>query len=384
MLLRIILFEIRKLCEQPIIYLFFVASLLLNMIYIMTANLDQTYLNYIQETEEKAGTLLVSEFREKISGESVSKEQQRLLMETDKLDNTFQDYSTTALAQEMIDFFNIEGSFAEKITRKYERLTPVVNELAKEQYALEVGAAGETMRYFPFIRNQLFRLILGESLIFCILLGLYGSTAERLTKTNVLVLTSKTGRRIQINKYIASFSLSFLFYISILLLTFGIFNNKYSIGTLWESSVSTQFHVNVYFPELLEIPFIPWQPMTLSHYVILSIIVGGILIMLCHGFNFLLGLWTDHIFRGLVIFIVIYVSLLGLEQIVNQLGWWDINALLMYHPILLWKIQSYWFTEMGPYATIPWQESVAVVANLLILSISGIITSKFYSTKEIK
>jgi len=124
--------------------------------------------------------------------------------------------------------------------------------------------------------------------------------------------------------------------------------------------------------------------MTLLHYTILSIVLGGLLIILCLGFNFLIGLWTDHLFRGFVVFVVIYVSLLGLEQIVNQLGWWNMHALLMWHPISLWKIQGYWFTEMGPYATIPWQESIAVVVNLLLLGVGGIITSKFYSTKEVK
>ena len=60
------------------------------------------------------------------------------------------------------------------------------------------------MSIFTFIRNRLFHVILGESLIFAILLGLYGSTSERLTKTDVLVMTSKTGRKTQMSKYVAS------------------------------------------------------------------------------------------------------------------------------------------------------------------------------------
>lgn len=384
MLLRIIPFEICKLFEQPMILLFFVASLLLNTIYIATAGLDQSYLNYVQETEAKTGTLITSEFREKLSNRSASKKQQRLLMETAELENVFQNYSTEALGQEMIDFLQIDGSVAEKMKRKYERLTPVVHELAEEQAALEVGAAGETMSFFTFIRNRLFHVILGESLIFALLLGLYGSTSERLTKTDVLVMTSKTGRKTQVSKYVASLILTFLFYATMVILTFGIFNYMHPIGTLWETSMSTQFHVNVYVPQSLEIPFIPWQPMTLLDYTIRSIVLGSLLILLCHGFNFLLGLWTDHLFRGFIVFVVIYTFLLGLEQISNQLGWWNVYSLLMWHPISLWNIQGYWFTEMGPYATIPWQESIAVGVNIVLLSIGGILTSKFYATKEVK
>ena len=203
-MLRIIPFEIRKLFEQPMILLFFIASLLLNTIYIATAGLDQSYLNYVQETEVKTGTLITSEFREKLSNQSTSRKQQRLLTETAELENVFQHYSTEAMGQEIIDFFQIQGSVAEKMKRKYEKLTPVVSELGEEQAALEVGAAGETMSIFTFIRNRLFHVILGESLIFAILLGLYGSTSERLTKTDVLMMTSKTGRKTQMSKYIAS------------------------------------------------------------------------------------------------------------------------------------------------------------------------------------
>lgn len=383
-MLRIIPFEVRKLLEQPMILLFFIASLLLNTIYIATAGLDQSYLDYVQETKEKSGSFITSEFREKLSNQSASRQQQRLLTETAELENIFQGYSTEALGQEIINFYQIQGSVTEKMKRKYEKLTPIVHELAEEQAALEMGAAGETMSVFTFIRNRLFHAILGESLIFALLLGLYGSTSERLTKTDVLVMTSKTGCKTQVSKYAASFILTFLFYGAMVLLTFGIFNYIHPIGTLWQTSMSTQFHVNIYFPQLLEIPFIPWQPMTLLNYTILSIVLGGLLVIFCHGFNFLVGLWTDQLFRGFIVFIVIYVVFLGLEQIINQMGWWNLHSLLMWHPISLWKVQGYWFTEMGPYATIPWQESIAMVINIFLLGIGGILTSKFYATKEVK
>ncbi|GAF64675.1 hypothetical protein BTS2_1571 [Bacillus sp. TS-2] len=383
-MLRITSFEIRKLLEQPMIILFFLASLLLNIIYITTVGLDQSYLNYVQETEEKTGTFITSEFHEILTNQPVSKEKQRLLSETADLENTFQHYSTEALGQEMISFYQIEGSVAEKMEKKYEKLTPVVQQLAEEQAALELGAAGETMSYFTFLRNRLFHLILGESLIFAILLGLYGSTSERLTRTDFLVVTSRTGRKTLLSKYLASFIVTFLFYVTLALLTFGIFNYQHDIGSLWDTSISTQFHLNIYSPIVLEIPFIPWQPMTLLYYTILSAVLGSLLIILCHGFNFLVGLWTNHLFWGFIVFVSLYVTLIGFEQIINQFGWWNMHSLLMWHPISIWKVQGYWFTEMGPYATIPWQETIAIIVNLFLLGIGGIVTTKFYSTKEVK
>lgn len=384
MLLRIIPFEIHKMLEQPMVLLFFIASLLLNTIYITTAGLDQSYLDYIQETEEKPSHLVTPVFREKLSKLPSSREQQRLMTETAGLGNIFENFSTENLGQEMIDFFQIKGSTTGKIKKKYKELAPVVHELAEKDTALELGSAEETAHFFTFIRNKLFYAILGESLVFALLIGLYGSTSEKLTKTDVSVLTTKTGRKIQGSKYVASLLITLLFYGLITILTFTAFNYMHPLGTLWQTSVSTQFHLNVYVPQILEIPFITWQPMTLMSYTILSILLGGLLIIFCHGFNFLVGLWTDHLFRGLVVFVIVYVVLLGLEQISDQLGWWNMHSLLMWHPISLWKLQSFWFTEMGPYTTIPWQETIAAVVNVLFLSLGGALTSKFYVTKEVK
>lgn len=380
MLLRIVPFEIRKLLEQPVIYLFFIASLLLNVIYITTAGFDQSYLNYIHETQVQTGTRVTDEFRNILSEATSSKKQQRLLRETAEVKNIFQDYSTEYLGQEMIDFYQINGTVAEKIKRKYERLTPVIEQLSETQAALEVGAAGETMSFFTFVTNRLFRTILGESLIFSLLLGLYGSTFEKLTKTDTLVMSSKTGRRTQVSKYLASLFLSMFFYVLMIVLTFSVFKQIYDFGTLWQTSISTQFHQNIYAPQMLQIPFIPWQPMTLLRYTILSMGLGSVFVFLCHGFNFFIGLWVDNLFRGFTVFVVIYAIVIGLEQI----RWSELQALLMWHPISIWRVQAHWFTEMGPYSTIPWQESIASGVNIVLLVIFGLFTSKFYATKEVK
>ncbi|MCM2677403.1 hypothetical protein [Alkalicoccobacillus plakortidis] len=60
------------------------------------------------------------------------------------------------------------------------------------------------------------------------------------------------------------------------------------------------------------------------------------------------------------------------------------RSLLMWHPISLWNLQAHWFTEMGPFSTIPWHESIAMAVNIVLLIIAGMLTTKYYSTKEVK
>ncbi len=73
------------------------------------------------------------------------------------------------------------------------------------------------------------------------------------------------------------YSLHFFFYLTMILVTFSMFNHVHPIGQIWNTSISTQFHLNVYFPQLLEVPFIPWSPMTLFDYTFFIHCIRGFL-----------------------------------------------------------------------------------------------------------
>lgn len=383
MTLHLLRFEMRKMIEQPMLVIFFITSFLLNIIYIGTADLDQGYLQFIQNKEPQMGSMINESFQQQLLEQPSNGYQQRLLTDLSETENVFENYSTDQLAEEVIAFFQINDSVAEEIRSKYQKLTLVVDQLAEEEADLQIGAAGETTRFFTFIRNRIFHAILGESLVFAVLLGLFGSTSERFTRTDKLVFSSKTGRSVQISKYIASLIWTLLFYLLMSGLVFSLLSYTNPFGSLWQTSMSTQFHVNIYSPFFV-IPFMTWLPMTLWNYTLLSLLLGLLLLEICHGISFLTGLWTNHFFRGFVLLVVLYTILAGMEQVTQQLGWSNVYGLLMWQPISLWNNQGYWFTEMGPYSTIPWQETLASLMNVGLLLIAGIFTGKYYPRKEVR
>ena len=377
-------FELRKLVEQPMVIIFFFACLLLNSLYVVTPHLKVAYLQYIQETEKVAGNQVTTDFKATVAQLPAHASQRQLLAETAEASNIFREYATADLAATMISVFQIQEPIAEKVRLKYRQLTPIVESLAQSEAALEVGAAGETMPFFTFIHHRLFKAILAESLIFALLLGLYGSTAERLTKTDLLVFTSKTGRQLQVTKYVTSLLVTIAFYVSVSAFCFGLFTVLTPLGSLWQTSISTQFHLNIYVPLAVEIPFITWHPLTLATYTWLSVGLGSLLVFLCHGVNFFVGLWLDDLFHGFIFFVALATAILGLTQLSMSFGWWQLASALMWHPLNIWQNQGHWFTEMGPYSTMPWQETVASGLNLVLFCLLGCYMRYYYAKKEVK
>ena len=202
-------------------------------------------------------------------------------------------------------------------------------------------------------------------------------------KTNKIIFTTKTGRKVQVSKYISGLLLSILFFTLVVLATFLFFNLFYPLGTIWNNSMSTQFHFNVYFPGLLELPFITWLPMTLATHTLFSILLSLLLIIVCFSCHFVMGLWLDHLFKGFVV----TIGIVALHKIMvigaMSKGYWSVFKYLMFSPIEVWENQGYWFTEMGPFSILPFQESLVVAVSLISVLGVLLLTYKYYPKKEV-
>lgn len=376
--------EFQKLLEQRIIVVFIGLCLVFNLLMIINLGFDQSYLKDVTEFKQSQGRFISPTSIEMAKKLPFSKNQQRLINELSEAEDIFSQLSYKELEQQVLDHYQVKGKMSQNLEKKYQKLEPVIKNLSQEKASLDIAAAGDTMNYFTYIRNVLFRMILLESIIFAILIGLYSSTSEKLTKTEALVFTSKWGRKIQFSKFLSGLGLALLFYLLNTCVGLFSFYMLESLGDLWQSSVSTQFHINIYSPEILELPFITWVPLTLWAYIMAAIILGLFIVIFVYGSQFLVGLYFNHIFKGFVftIFLIALHKLLMLYAF--KLGWWSIFTGLNFSPIAIVENQSYWFTEMGIFSIIPLQETVVVVSSCVILGLLILPVSRLYSRKEVK
>lgn len=381
--MRLLVFEFKKLLEQPMIIGFLVLCLVFNMAWVMSVDLNKNYLEAVQTFSSANGSKVTEKTIEQVKEVSQDSTSKRLLQSLENSKDELIHTSGSQLGDKVIDFYQVTGKFKSDLEKKYELLETSIQALANQQAGADLAVVGETMSFFTFIRNVLLKLLLAEGLIFSLLVGLFASTSESMTKTNKIIFTTKTGRKVQVSKYISGLLLSILFFTLVVLVTFLFFNLFYPLGTIWHSSMSTQFHFNVYFPGLLELPFITWLPMTLATHTLFSILLSLLLIVVCFSCHFVMGLWVDHLFKGFVV----TVGIVAFHKIVvisaMSRGNWSVFKYLMFSPIEVWENQGYWFTEMGPFSILPFQESLVVAVSLIALLVVLSLTYKSYPKKEV-
>ncbi|MDT2848925.1 hypothetical protein P7H60_07090 [Vagococcus carniphilus] len=381
MSLRLVGFEIKKLVEQPIIFLFLFGCLLFNTGLLLTLDVNDDYLNSIKQVNIKEGQKVTPELKENI----LSKEKnQRVKNDIKSVEDIYDTLQGEELSKKMIDVFQVQGNYREKLEEKYQQLNPVITQLSKEKAALDIALGSETLPVFNHLKNVVLKALLIESLIFACLISLFSSTAEKLTKTDKLLLTSKIGRKVQVNKYTAGICLSLLFYITLHLFSLSTLFLFYPMTELLDSSVSTYFLTNIYENNLLfvEIPFITWLPMSIKNYVIFSILLGLGLLIIYFTLFFFIGLCKENMAKGLGVAIVLFCVHKGLVSYTSsKMGYFFL--LLMFSPQQVLENYSFWFTETGPYTIMPFQETVVVSVSLVLLSGFSLLFSYFYSKKEV-
>lgn len=386
MRLKLLAFEFKKILEQPMIIIFLGLCWVCNITFIVSINLDQQYLSQVESVRQSSGNRMDANFKRKISELPVSKDNQRLVNDVESAKNIYTSDLKMRVVEDMHREFRINNSLVTKLEKKYQLFQPVISHLYKENVAFDLAGASETTPYFSYIRFFLLRFVLIESSIFAILIGLFSSTSEKMTKTESVVLTTKTGRSVQISKYLAGMMLSGLFFILVTLISFGVFFAFHPFGGFGESSVSTQFHQNMYSLGKLgtiSLPFMTWFMMSFKGYIVYSLGFSLLLVIILFSSQFLLGLWIGNLFKGFILTSTLFMLHKGVVAVAMKYGFWHFFSGLMFSPFQVWETQPFWFTEMGPFTILPLQEIWVVLFMLIILVISLFNMKNYYLKKEV-
>lgn len=380
---RLISWEFKKILEQPMIIIFLFLCLIFNTILILSTDFDSDYTNYIENVRESNGNYVTDELKMSVEQLPITAHQQHLLNDLAETKDIYTNYDMTQLGEEVNEKFDVKGSMKDRLVSKYKKLQPVVEQLSETQAGFELAAAGQTMSYFTYIRYRLVRIILVECITFAVLIGLFSSTSEQLTKTTGTLLTTKIGRNIQISKYLAGLAITSIFFLFVTITSVGLFSTYHTLGTIWQSSISTQFHLNSYAPIGFELPFMTWLPMTLLTYTGYSFLFVAILTLLCFSFHFQMGLWLGNLFKGFVLIVGVFSAHLVLVSWSMKTGLWLVFEALMWSPLQLWTTQPHWFTEMAVYETVPFQEVIVLAFFAMVLVFGTVLTRIYYPRKEV-
>ncbi|MEG0256546.1 hypothetical protein [Vagococcus sp.] len=388
MSLRLLGFELKKLLEQPMIIIFLGLCWVFNLVFFISINVEQTYLSTVGIIRETKGDKIDHELKEMVINLPKNKRNQRLINDVTRVENIYTNNLEKKITEDIQREFQITEPLMNQLEKKYRDFQPMIKKLSKEKAAFDLAGASETSPYFEAIRFFLLRFVLVESLIFSLLIGLYSSTSEKATKTSYVTLTTKTGRGVQVSKYLSGLILSSFFFILVTIVSFGVFFIFHPMSGFGNSSVSTWFNQNMYTFKYLDngiviLPFMTWIPMSFNSYMLYSLGFSFILVFLFYSSQFLIGLWLDHLFKGVILTstLIVIHKILVVGSV--KLGTWHVFSWLMFSPIQVFETQPFWFTEMGPFTILPLQEVLVTGIAMILLVISAHYMKTYYQKKEV-
>lgn len=374
--------EWRKLFHLPALWAFLGLCLVFNGLLIATQSpYDRAFFNDTSADAELLGQRVDGEFLAGLSAMPETENRKLLLQSVAGLEDVFETYDTGELADFYTGVVKTSPLAMEWMTWKYGLLAERVEHLSQTDAALDLYAGPATYGSHQFLFGALFGAILGESAILAMLGTLYLLGYEGLHQTEGLACATRTGRQLWGVKLLAALPASTVVYGLLASFTLTPYFLLYDYGGIWSASVSSQFN---YFSDMLFVrPFLTWGDFTVGQYLTATLALGAALTAVFSLLAAVFGIFIRNSYLAALALMALCFGGLGIVSALGELGWWAVYLIACFQPVIVWLSCSAWFTELGLTAVLPWQETIAVGLNLLLLGVGAILVLRRFSRKDV-
>ena len=366
---KLVFFEMKKLCEMRMLYVFVLLCIGFNGLLILGNQYGEDYVSYVKEEGQKVGRRRGDEFSGKALQLSDCVEKERLLSETGKATDIFETYDPNKTAKLLIGTYRMEGWPAEALERKYQKQEQRIHELDAADASMDLGAAGMTKTLFEFLFAKLCRAVITEGMLTAVFAALYMSGCEQTERTWQIVYATRRGRMVHREKLLAGFFYTMAVYSVTAQVSYMVFAFVWQLGDIWNTNMSTQFYT--ISASGMEVPFVPWMDVTLRGYLVAVVMLGAGVAVLFYLLAYLAGLLTKNSLKAFLVLFAAFALNFELIMLAGDAGRWGLYEAALWTPVFFWWSQPLWFSDMGIQAVIPWQEcavgTLCLVAAVLLL-----------------
>lgn len=362
----LIKWELKKLWSLPMVPIFLALCLALNLFVAGVTWYEQRpaaeTVDYIADMTGQVGYRMGPELDAALAALPEHPLRDALAASVAGKTDVYEGYDAAGMGEDLIRSFGIAGLAADLIRAKFEKFQTSVDELAALDASLDMSAVSVTPELYPHLLVTLCRLVTGEGLLFAMLLALYATGIERVSRTEQTVYATRRGRTVQKSKWAASLLSALGSYMLLCLVAVGAFACLWRLGPIWGESVSTQFYVLPFFGY-----FLTWRPFTLAGYLAAELALGIGLVVVFHGLAATAGLLAGDMYRGfLSLFALMAASIAGTSMAGNA-GLWGLYLAGFFLPTMLWMDVGTWFTH-GQINTIFRDQELIVLGLWLVLA----------------
>lgn len=358
-----ICWEVRKLWEMPMIPIFLLFCLGFNTLIIVgnrSGSDADSYVSYVSGITQIIGGQMGEGFSRALAQvPEENKYKDQLISETLGREDTLDQFDTSRLSGLYIGKFRIQGLAAGFLEQKYRILDTKVKKLADEDASMSLAAAGKTKELMDALFLKMCRAVITEGILLAVLMALYSSGCDGLSRTAPVLYSSRAGRRIQLSKAAASGLSAAAAYAFLAACAVLVFACVWRLGSIWDANMSSQFNYITAFG--MRLPFLTWTSFSVAGYLWATLALGLAVVIIFHGLGFAAGLIANSAYRGFLLLLVPAALNFEIMMLAGDNSLWLLYQLIQWSPVTLWWFQPLWFTELGTVTALPWQECMEAV-----------------------
>ena len=380
--MNLAVYEWRKLFRLPALWVFLTLCLAFNGLLISSLSpYDRAFFNETSQTAKALGQRVDEDFLVGLEARPATENRDLLRQSVTGMEDIFEAYDTGGLSDFYAGVVEKSPMAVKWMTWKYGLLAERVAHLARTDAAMDLYAGPATYGSHQFLFGSLFRAILCESAILAMLGTLYLLGYEGVHRTDGLACSSRTGRKLRRIKVLAALPASAALYGLLAICSLAPYFLLYDYGGIWDASVSSQFN---YFSDMLVVrPFLTWGDFTVAQYLAAALALGAALTAVFSLLASVCGTLVRSPYLAALVLGILCFGGLGLVSVLGELGWWAAYLIACFQPMMVWLSCSAWFTELGLTAVLPWQESIDVVLNFLLLGAGTLLALRRFERKDV-
>lgn len=340
----------------------------------------------VNKTYNSIGEFMISEeyYTNNYDGGVFSREELEFFNEVSLLDiysnasvdliKSYEELNIKEIGESEIQGYGLSGQAATMARKNYQNLSDRFEEIKSTNEHKHLFFLGSTYRMHSLLFRETLSKCIYEIMILVVLITAYLVNFEFDSKTNLLVYSSKRGRKNIKDKLVVCMISSLLVSCTILGGTLLYYFITFDYSQIWNIPISTAFNWEY------KLPYIS----LLDHTFIERLILSCLIILICALIFCTIAFIICTLIKNSYLVIFIFFILFGISLIIPQILSKS-SAFFIYSQYNIFQLilnPHMWFMYMGPLMMNNY-EVITLITNILLIVIGSIFTIKRFKKEDI-
>ncbi|SFF97176.1 hypothetical protein SAMN05216353_11663 [Halobacillus alkaliphilus] len=269
-------------------------------------------------------------------------------------DAFYRELDFTTFSSSVIQQHGLSGGAADTVRSQFKKIEGRKQEVAANDEHLAFFFHGLTFKMHTFLFKEIGLILLFEVMALVVLLSAYVSTYEFEQRTDLVVFSTKRGRKLMRDKLAASLCSAGIFAGGLTGLTLLVYFILFDYSQLWHSSFSN------YFMRETPVPYISWWNLSFIEYVGLFVALVIAVQLIFSAISWLLSIWLKNSYLVYLAFAVVLGLFLWIPGLVP--GHSPLIFAAQFSPFILMLNPHAWFTVNNPMTMFSYYELMTILS----------------------